>query len=70
MRTLRSFLAFGYRFVVGDCPALAVGVLVVLALTAVLGAGGVNAWWLPPIAVPALLAVSLVDARPRRDDRG
>ncbi|MGH3771251.1 MAG: hypothetical protein ACRDRW_07625 [Pseudonocardiaceae bacterium] len=59
MRTLRSFLAFGYDFLVGDDWTIAVGVVLALALTTALTATGVSAWWLPPLAVLGVLALSL-----------
>jgi hypothetical protein len=65
MRRLRSFLRFWYDFIIGDDPTIAAGVVVALAATAVLAHYRVPAWWLPPLAVPVLLAVSL-----RRAARG
>lgn len=62
MSALRSFLAFAYDFVVGDDWTVAVGIVVALAVTATLAAAGVTAWWLLPLAVPGLLAVSLARA--------
>jgi hypothetical protein len=62
MRFLRSFLRFWYDFIVGDDWTVAIGVIVALAATAVLAHAGVPAWWLLPVAVVALLALSLVRA--------
>lgn len=62
MAALRSFLAFAYDFVVGDDWTVAVGIVVALALIAALTAAGVTAWWLLPLALPGLLAVSLARA--------
>lgn len=59
MRWLRAFGAFWYDFVVGDDWRVALGVVLALGTTAALVAGGVNAWWLPPAAVVAVLALSL-----------
>ena len=59
MRRLRAFCAFWYDFVVGDDWRIALGVVLALGATAGLVAAGVNAWWLPPTAVVALLALSL-----------
>lgn len=60
MRWIRSFLAFWYDFVVGDDWRVAVGVVLALGATAgLVHAAGVNAWWLLPVAVVALLALSL-----------
>jgi hypothetical protein len=60
VRWIRSFLAFWYDFVVGDDWRVAVGVVLALGATAgLVHAAGVNAWWLLPVAVVALLALSL-----------
>ncbi|MDQ1695768.1 MAG: hypothetical protein QOJ03_1121 [Frankiaceae bacterium] len=60
MRKLRAFGAFWYDFVVGDDWRIAVGVVLGLALTALLvHAGHVQAWWLLPAVVIVGLAVSL-----------
>jgi hypothetical protein len=53
------FLNFWYDFIIGDDWSIAVGVVGGLALTAVLVRRGVDAWWLMPLAVTVLLAVSL-----------
>jgi hypothetical protein len=67
MRLVRSFLHFWYDFIVGDDPTIAAGVVVALGATAVLAHYGAPAWWLLPVAVFVLLAVSL--ARATRGDR-
>jgi hypothetical protein len=59
MRYLLAFLRFWYDFIVGDDWVVAAGVLAALGLTALLAGGGVNAWWVMPLAVIALLAGSL-----------
>ena len=59
MRYIRSFGLFWWDFIVGDDWRVALGVGVALALTALLTHGGVNAWWLLPIAVALLLADSV-----------
>jgi hypothetical protein len=56
---LRSFGLFWWDFVVGDDWRAAAGVLVAIGLTAALVAAGVDAWWLMPIAVGVVLALSL-----------
>jgi hypothetical protein len=68
MRTLRSFLAFAYDFVVGDDPTVAAGIVIALALTAALTATGVPAWWLMPLALLAILTWSLHRAIRRPED--
>jgi hypothetical protein len=52
-----------WDFVVGDDWRTAAGVVVAIGATAVLQAAGVDAWWLLPIAVLALLVRSLLAAR-------
>ena len=54
-----SFLRFLWDFVVGDDWRAAFGLAVAIAIAALLVAGGVNAWWLIPAAVPLVLALSL-----------
>jgi hypothetical protein len=59
MRFLGAFLRFWYDFIVGDDWTVAVGVVIALALTALIADRGVTAWWVMPVAVVALLAASL-----------
>ncbi|MGH3852003.1 MAG: hypothetical protein ACRDR6_00585 [Pseudonocardiaceae bacterium] len=56
---MRSLLAFGYDFLVGDDWTIAVGVVLALALTTALTLAGIPAWWLLPLAVLGTLAFSL-----------
>lgn len=56
---LRGFAAFWWDFIVGDDWRIAAGVIIALAVTAALAAAGVPAWWLLPVAVLVLLALSL-----------
>jgi len=63
---LNGVVAFGrfwYRFIVGDDWVIAATVLVTLAAIALLLRGGVEAWWLLPVVVIAVLGVSLRRAR-------
>ena len=53
------FLRFWWDFVVGDDWRAALGVVIALGATAALVAAGLNAWWLMPIGVAAVLFVSL-----------
>jgi hypothetical protein len=48
-----------WDFVVGDDWVTALGAAIALAVTAVVAGAGVNAWWIMPVAVAALLALSL-----------
>ena len=59
MQWIRRFFAFWYDFIVGDDLATAIGVVLALAATAGLAHLGVPAWWLLPVAVLGLLAMSL-----------
>jgi hypothetical protein len=59
MTWIRSFAMFWYDFIVGDDWRVAVGVVAGLAATAGLVHAGVNAWWLLPVVVTALLGLSL-----------
>ena len=59
MRRIRAFGHFWWDFVVGDDWRSAAGVVLALGVTATLVAAGVNAWWLMPAAVVAVLWLSL-----------
>jgi hypothetical protein len=65
MRLLRRAAAAVWEFIVGDDPVTALGVVIALALTALIAGAGAAAWWVMPPAVVALLALSL-----RRAARG
>ena len=56
---LRALALFVWDFVVGDDWRLAAGVVVGLALTALVAGLGVTAWWLLPVLAAAMLAVSV-----------
>ncbi|MGB7053454.1 MAG: hypothetical protein WBG41_17965 [Acidimicrobiales bacterium] len=62
---LRRFSRFWYDFVVGDDWTVALGVVAALAVTWFATHHGRNWYWLLPVAVVALIAVSL-----RRVSRG
>jgi hypothetical protein len=66
VRWLASFGRFWYEFIVGDDWAVAVGVVLSLALTALLVRSGIDAWWLMPLAAVGVLALSLRRATRRR----
>ena len=59
MRRIRALGAFLYDFIVGDDPAVAIAVVAALALTALVAAAGVSAWWVLPVAITSILALSL-----------
>jgi hypothetical protein len=56
---VRSFGAFWWDFIVGDDWVVAAGVIVALAVTALIAHHGISAWWLLPVAVVGLLAISV-----------
>jgi hypothetical protein len=53
------FLRFWWDFVVGDDWRAALGIVIALIVAALLVDAGVDAWWLTPIAVALILALSL-----------
>jgi hypothetical protein len=59
MRRLRALARFLYDFVIGDDPWIAAVVAVALAVTAVLASADAPVWWILPLAVVAVLSVSL-----------
>ncbi|HEV3390555.1 MAG TPA: hypothetical protein VG057_16155 [Solirubrobacteraceae bacterium] len=48
-----------WDFVVGDDPLTAFGVVAALGATALIAGAGAPAWWVMPVAVLALLGLSL-----------
>jgi hypothetical protein len=48
-----------WDFVVGDDWVTAIGVVAALGLTALIAAAGGAAWWVMPVTVIALLALSV-----------
>ena len=60
---MKGFLRFWYDFVIGDDWTIAAGVVVALAVTALLAHNGMpSAWWLLPLVVAIGLVVSLARA--------
>jgi hypothetical protein len=59
MNRVNAFLVGVWEFVVGEDWRTAVGVVVALGFTALVARAGNAAWWVMPIAVLALLALSL-----------
>ncbi len=59
MKHVESLGRFIWDFVVGDDWWIAVGVILALALTAVIAGTGIAAWWIVPVAVAALLVLSV-----------
>jgi hypothetical protein len=56
---IKAFGRFWWDFVVGDDWRAAAGVVIAIGATAALAAGGVDAWWLMPVAVATILWISL-----------
>ncbi len=59
MSRLRGFGMFWWDFVVGDDPLAAAAIVLAIGATAAIVAGGLNAWWLMPVAVAGVLWLSL-----------
>jgi hypothetical protein len=64
MSRARAFTLAVWEFVVGEDWRTALGVIVALGSTAVLAGAGIPAWWITPVAVIVLLAISLRRAAP------
>jgi p-aminobenzoyl-glutamate transporter AbgT len=56
---LSGILRAIWEFVAGEDWRLALGVVVVLGITAILAALGLAAWWVAPVLVPLFLLASL-----------
>ncbi len=65
MSRVESLLRFLWDFVVGDDWRIAVGVVISLAVTALVAGTSVTAWWILPVAVAALLSFSVWRAAAR-----
>jgi hypothetical protein len=65
MRRIKGFLLGVWEFFVGDDWRTALGVVLALAITALLADVAVSGWWVMPLAVLGLLALSI-----RRAARG
>jgi hypothetical protein len=59
VKHIAAFGRFWWDFVIGDDWRVAAFVAVAIGATASLEAAGVTAWWLLPVAVPAILWLSL-----------
>jgi hypothetical protein len=59
MGFIKNFGLFWYDFVVGDDWSVAVGIVIALIITALLAHQNITAWWLMPVAVVLVLAMSL-----------
>ncbi|HEX3828770.1 MAG TPA: hypothetical protein VHV82_16015 [Sporichthyaceae bacterium] len=65
MRALRAVLEVLRDLLIGDDWRITVGIVAVLGLSSLLAHHGLPAWWLPPVAVVALLGGTVRAARPR-----
>lgn len=63
---IAGFFRFWYRFIVGDDWTIAATVVVGLAVVFGLSRLHLQAWWLMPLLVPLILALSLWRARTQR----
>jgi hypothetical protein len=59
MKQVQIFLRAVWEFVAGDDWRTAAGVVVALGLTAIVAAAAISAWWVMPLAVLGLLALSI-----------
>ena len=59
MRYLLGFGRFWYDFIVGDDWTVALGVVIALIVTVVVAQSDLSLWWLMPVAVAALLTVTV-----------
>jgi hypothetical protein len=59
MSRLEAFLEGVWEFVVGDDWRAALGVVVALAITALIATTSVSAWWVMPVAVIVLLGLAI-----------
>ena len=59
MRYLVAFGRFWWDFVVGDDWTVAAGVAAALGAVGILTHEGVDAWWLLPLAIALLTAISV-----------
>jgi hypothetical protein len=69
MTRLQAFALAVWEFVVGDDWRTAIGVVLALGLTAIVAAAGLPAWWVMPLAVLGLLALSIRRAAQARSRR-
>ena len=66
MNWIVQFAKFWYDFIIGDDWRIAVGVVATVAAVFGIAHHGINDWWLLPVAVAVLLAVSVRHEMRRR----
>ncbi len=59
MKRLEALARFAWDFVVGDDWRIAAGVVIAIAITALVASAGGAAWWVLPPAFVSLLAWSV-----------
>lgn len=59
MTNLRRIAAGVLEFVVGDDWRIALGVVIALALTALVAESAIAAWWVMPVVVLVVLTISV-----------
>ena len=59
MRRLRALGEFIWEFVIGDDWRVAAGVVIAIGVTAIVATTKVAAWWILPVAVALVLALTL-----------
>jgi hypothetical protein len=59
MSRVEALLRFVWDFVVGDDWRIAVGVAIALGVTALVAGTSLSAWWILPVCVAGVLALSL-----------
>jgi hypothetical protein len=62
MSRLAAFLRFLWDFVVGDDWRVAAGVALAIGLTALVSDTSIAVWWILPLAVAALLSLTVYEA--------
>ena len=65
MRAVRAVIEVLLDLIIGDDWRITTGIVLTLAVTALLAHQGVPVWWLPPLAVLALLTGTVLSARRR-----
>jgi len=63
VKAVRAVIEVLLDLVIGDDWRITAGIVLTLAVTALLAHQGVPVWWLPPLAVLALLTGTVLSAR-------